>query len=376
MASLALRLDVLEWAARQAGESFDSVARSIAPKGRSLDSVLNGSLTPAQVQKFAKRTRVPFGLLFLQSPPETIRPAIPDLRQAKQPDPLSLDFFEVLEDAERKQLWYKEHLLSNGAEPLAFVGSAKPTDRAQDVALLIRKEIGLIEADRTACKNQDDYFRLLSRRAEGAGIVVLKNRIVKSNTRRPLSPREFRGFAMADDIAPLVFVNGKDWEIAHVFTLLHEIAHIWVGQSGVSDLAYRQGNSGLEIFCNRVAAEVLVPEDEFLRHFDQTQDLSVLAKRFRVSHLVVARRALDLKRIGSAAYDGIAALSANAKPPSEDESGGDSYKSYPIRSGRKLTTALVQSALSGGTMIRDAASLLNIRPQTVMTLAQRLNASE
>ena len=375
MVDLTLNTEVLEWAARQVGQTLDTVARVVTKSEPSFEKVLGGRLTPSQAQKFSKETRVPFGLLFLSEPPGSIRQVIPDLRQAPNPLPLSADFFEVLEDAIRKQEWFKEHLEHGGTRKLPFVGSFNVSSSPQEVATDIRQKLNLSDLHRSECKDQDEYFRLLSSRAEQAGILVLKSGIVKSNTRRSLSPREFRGFAISDDIAPLVFINGRDWEIAHVFTLLHEIGHIWLGQSGVSDFAYKRAKGDIEIFCNRVASEVLVPEAEFLLKFRENTNLTVLAKHFRVSRLVVARRALDLKRIEKTDYDSIASVSAASDPPAKDSDGGNPYATYPIRNSRRLTSALVSSALSGETLLRDAAALLNVRPQTIITLSQKMKLS-
>ncbi len=377
MEDFALATEVLEWAAKQAGESFDAAARAIAKGDASFKKVLNGHLTPSQAIKYAKRTRVPFGVLFLKHPPETIRQNIPDLRQATNAIPLSLDFFEVLEDATRKQEWFKEYLLNGGARPLDFVGSFDQSDSPLEVAKDIRQKLQISTEERQDCSDQNQYFRMLSLKAEDAGILVLKSGIVKSNTSKGLSPREFRGFALSDPIAPLVFVNGKDWEVAFVFTLLHEISHIWIGQSGVSDFPYKENKLGIEAFCNKVAAEVLVPEAEFNKKFFESSDLGQLAKYFKVSRLVIARRAYDLKKITKDQYSAIAQASANSKPPVDDgEGGGNPYATYPVRNSKRLTSALVGSAISGQTLLRDAATLLNIKTTTVISLSQKMKIND
>lgn len=331
---------------------------------------MQGQLTSPQAEKVAKLTGVPFGLLFLQKPPEIARPAIPDLRQTAEPSPLSRDFREVWEDALRKQQWYKDRLLELGATPLSFVGRfgdsalRKPEDIANDLVTVL----ALTPALRAVAKTADEYFSLIADRAEAVGVLVMKSGIVKSNTRRPLSVKEFRGFAIVDPLAPLVFVNGRDAMVASVFTLVHELAHIWLGQSGVSDLRSHL-LKGIERVCNQVAAEVLVPRAEFLRQWELGDDLGRLAKVFRVSRLVIARRALDLVKIDQAAYDAIArATLVNTRT----SSGGSPYRTIPTRNSKRLTAALVKSALAGETLLREAASLLSVRPETVMELGRRV----
>jgi Zn-dependent peptidase ImmA (M78 family) len=213
---------------------------------------------------------------------------------------------------------------------------------------------------------------LFSAKAESIGILVFKNGIVKSSTRRGLSVNEFRGFAIADPLVPVIFINGKDSEAAWIFTLAHEIAHIWLGESGVSDLPANQQKSGnnVEVFCNRVAAELLTPKAQFLAAWEQSTEykFDALSKVFKVSRLVIARRAFDLGKIDWPTYQVI----SDASNKQKTSDGGSPYRNYPLRNSKRLTRAIVSTAMSGGMMLREAASLLNVRPDTVMELSKRL----
>ena len=375
METLQISPNILRWAADQRGLSLDALV-DLLDKPAKHDCMCAGKFSIAEAEKLAKKTHIPFGYFFLDTPPVTAQRGIPDLRQLPNHEPLSIDFFDVLDDVLRKQQWYQEYLQEQGAQPLDFVGkypfSAKlPAER---VAADIQRTLGITDQERKQCKTTGDFFSLLSAKAESIGILVFKNGIVKNNTKRGLSVSEFRGFAIADPLAPVVFINGKDSEAAWIFTLAHEIAHIWLGESGVSDLPANQQKSGnkLEVYCNRVAAELLTPKIQFLDAWEQAAEpkLDVLSKAFKVSRLVIARRAFDLGKIDWPTYQTISDASAKQKLP--EGSKPSPYNSYPIRNSKRLTRAIVSTAMSGGMMLREAASLLNVRPDTVMELGKRL----
>lgn len=373
---LTLSTDVLDWAAEQVGETYEALVNGLAARPKDRERLLEGRLTIAQAQKVSATTGIPYGLLFLPVRPSALtRPALPDLRQV--PDArflrtLSREFQEAYEDALRKQQWYASHLSEVGAGPLPFVGKFTDNASAEAVARDIATALGMTADLRASAKTPEDYFRLLSARAEELGVLVMKSGIVKSNTHRPLSVEEFRGFAVADKMAPLVFVNGRDAEVAAVFTLIHELAHIWVGASGVSDLTIAtQEHGGVERLCNQVAAEALVPKSEFFDRWEGLDQLAAAARYFRVSNLVVARRALSFQKITKAEYLQIAARPVKK---AAEKSGGNPYATIPVRNSKLLTTTLVGSVMSGSTLIREAASLLNVRPDTVMELGRRGDA--
>jgi Zn-dependent peptidase ImmA (M78 family) len=373
METLQISPSILRWAADQRGLSIDALV-DLLEKPAKHDALAAGKFSIADAEKLAKKTHIPFGYFFLDFPPSVAQRTLPDLRQLPNHEPLSPDFFDVLDDVLRKQQWYLEYLQEQGAPNLEFVGkyAFKANLPAEQVAIDINHTLGITDGERSQCKTTSDFFNLLSEKTERIGILVFKNGIVKSNTKRGLSVSEFRGFAIADPLAPVIFINGKDSEAAWIFTLAHEIAHIWLGESGVSDLPANQQKSGnkLEVYCNRIAAELLTPKTVFLDAWEKAKEpkFETLSKAFKVSKLVIARRAFDLGKIDWATYQAISEASSKQKI----SGGGDSYKNYPIRNSKRLTRAIVSTAMSGGMMLREAASLLNVRPDTVMELSKRL----
>lgn len=362
---LALSRDVLNWAAERAGWSLQSFAESVAKRETDRRRIADGRLTVPQAEKLAKRARIPFGYLFLSEPPRIDRPTIPDLRQIQDAAPLSDDFYETIEDVFAKQDWFAEHLREQEVQPLPFVGKFSIDKRpsAATVAADIVNVLGLSDEDRRQSPDADSYFSRLSSKAEKKGILVIKSGFVKSNTRRTLSEKEFRGFALPHPLAPIVFVNGNDARVAAVFTLIHEIAHVWLGVGGVSDLSAKNPHP-IERLCNSIAANVLVPIESFFEIWGGPQDLERAAKHFRVSRLVIARRALDQKLVDQVFYDEVAESSRKIK-----RSGAPTADiTIPVRNGKRFTKTVLASAMSGETLLRDAATLLNIRADTVASL--------
>jgi len=214
-----------------------------------------------QAQELANKLHVPFGFLYLSRPPEE-KPLTIDLRtfRDEQHRDFSLDLRDVISDAKRKQEWYRDYLIEGGAEPLGFVGKYNVSSGVNTVAEDVSKTLQLSFSDRIGF-TKHQFLGVLTDKVEQAGVLVLRNGKVGANTHRTLDVQEFRGFALPDDMAPLVFVNAADFEAAQIFTLMHELAHLWLGAEGVSDwsLNDRDDHRGTELFCNQVAVEVLVP---------------------------------------------------------------------------------------------------------------------
>ena len=359
---------VLDWAASQVGSSLEEFAHRISKRRAS--RIVDGTLTSSEAIKFAKTSGVPLGYLFLEQPPPQRTLPVADFRTLPEAHPLGKDFFDVFDDIEYKQSWYREYLQSAGAERLPFVGKFKGrAPSPKTVATDMRQVVAMPEAATALLRSADDHFAMLASKCERAGVLVFKNSVVGNNTKRHLSVKEFRGFALADPLAPVIFVNGADAPAAWVFTLAHELAHVWMGDSGVSD-ANPAASNAQERFCNAVAAEFLVPATIFNdiwasgAGLDTSARIDRARRYFRVSTLVIARRALDLGLITSGAY---AAAYKNAVLHGKKQSkGGNFYRTLATRNSKRLSQRVASLAVSGSLSLGEAGRLLNTNPNNVV----------
>jgi Zn-dependent peptidase ImmA (M78 family) len=208
---------------------------------------------------------------------------------------------------------------------------------------------------------------------ERVGILVMRNGVVGNNTHRPLNPQEFRGFALYDPIAPLIFVNAADATVAQQFTLAHELAHIWLAQSALVDVDIFT-NKPLEQFCNQVAAEVLVPIVELQSEWRglDGEELQRLSRRFRVSRFVLLIRAFEGGLISRETLN--MHYRAERERPLHANSqtgGGNFYFTQRSRLGRPFGQAVIRSAQAGQTLMRDAYELLGVKKHdTFLRLAE------
>ncbi|MCY4224329.1 MAG: ImmA/IrrE family metallo-endopeptidase [Bacteroidetes bacterium] len=359
--------DLLYWALERAGVSADALSNKF-PK---LNEWLGGDLAPTlkQLEAFSNITHTAIGLLFLPQPPEEPLP-IPDFRtvpKARLSRP-SANLLDTIYLCQQRQAWYRDYQRMHGVEAVTFVGSASLTDDVPAVAAEIAKSIGFDLAERQQLPNWSEALRHLISQVEQAGILVMVSGVVGGNTHRPLNVKEFRGFALADPVAPLIFINGKDFKAAQMFTLAHELAHLWLGKSGISDTqTATQPDEQTEQWCNAVAVELLVPLKQLRPIYNPEKELSeelqYLARWFKVSTLVIVRRLFDLGVLDQktlwATYqselDRVSTISAR------ESSGGNFYNTLSARIGKRFLKALVACTLEGQTQFTDAFRMLGIK---------------
>lgn len=363
--------DLFRWACLRSGHEPDVYFEQFGK----LEAWIQGESAPTlkQLESFARATHTPLGFFFLAGPPEEKVP-IPDFRAGTgQPVPRpSPDLLDTVYLCQQRQEWFVEHARATGQAPVKFVGSAHVSDEVVETATRIRETLGFTLDARRRCSTWTDALRQFIDLADAAGILVMCSGVVGSNNTRQLDPAEFRGFAIADELAPVIFINGADTKAAQMFTLAHELAHIWSRQSGVSNPeVVRSSTNKVERWCNEVAAELLVPlsvlKDVLDRNADAHGEMERLARLFKVSTLVVLRRLHDAGRLSEdemwehyrSELERLMALPRT--------SGGNFYLTQPVRVSKRFARALVASTLEGNTLYRDAFKMLGVSKASTFT---------
>lgn len=377
MSKVAVKYDLITWARERSGLRTDALVKKF-PKFREWE---RGEAQPTlrQLEALAKTTATPLGYFFLSNPPEEQLP-IPDFRtvpgaQARRPSPNLLDTIQTMQ---QRQGWMRDFLIEEGEPPLAFIGSVNLQDDFDAVASRVRETLSLSANWAYDRRTWTDALTTLRGAIEEVGILVMISGIVGNNTRRKLDVNEFRGFILVDEYCPLIFVNGADAKAAHMFTLAHELAHLWLGRGGVINFDNLQPvNHEVEIFCNRVAAEFLVPA-EFMRQVwteaEQVEEpFQFLARHFKVSPLVAARRALDLSLIPRQEFFSFyREYQEDERRQKRKSSGGDFYATQGLRIGERFASAVVRAVKEGRLLYRDAYRLTGLHGKTFDRYAESL----
>lgn len=358
---------VLTWAIERSGQSRESIAAHLRIKLEDLKRWESGAAPQfSKAERLASYLRVPFGVLFLSEPPD-MSVKLPDMRRLPVSYKQSPDFIELVYDAMIRQDWYRDWMKAEDEAPLPFVAKFSIKSSTKTVAADIRKALGMGPALRQSVKRQTQYMTALSDAAESLGVLVMRSGYVKNFNLRPVSVSEFQGFALADPLAPVVFVNANDYDTAQVFTLIHELVHIWIGQTGISKPSEGVSNTNaIETFCNQTTAEVLVPEAEFRSAWNtDTGDARVgrLARRYFVSRLVIVNRAFELDLITKTEQrrlkKGLVFPIVNEVEKSK-KPGGNFYATAAIRAGHRLTDRVITQVVRGTLVLRDAGRLLGM----------------
>ena len=369
---------IFEWALNYSGEG-----NAISIKFPKLNKWINKDDFPTvrQLEKFSKATNVPFGYFFLDKPP-VVSLSIPFFRTLSEEQPLSFspELIDTVRIIEQRQEWLKEYLIKNGLEPLSFVGSEKHSTNYKTIADKIRTVLGINEKWASKLPNWESALSFLIDKTENVNINVIRNGVVGNNTHRKLDYMEFRGLVIVDDFAPFLFINGTDFKSAQMFTLAHELAHIWIGSSAIFDLRQLQpADNKTEKLCDKIAAEFLVPETQLIEEWQKVKHtenpFQIIARSFKVSEIVIARRVLDLglitKTVFFEFYDEYISKIPKSK---KKDSGGDFYNTQRFRIGKRFANNVITAAKEGSLLYRDAYKLTGLTAKTFQKFESKLRA--
>lgn len=352
---------VLEWAIKRAGVSAESIHKKA-------EQWVSGKARPTfkQAVDLAKTLQIPFGYLWLKEPPRE-QEIIPDLRTigngglAQMP----LELKTAVNDVKQKQEWFKEYAKTNGILKCEAIGRFKSSDDTQEIADDVTARLEIQDLVGSGC-DKDRMLKNLIEKIEKLGILVMRNSILRGNTKKKLNLDTFRGFAIFDEFAPLIFINTNDSKAGQIFTLMHEVAHLWIGQGGISDLDIQNHNE-IELICNEIAAKILMPKTKIqkaFREFNDDMRLERIADRFSVSTLAVLNRLRSLSLLAPRRYQELydAELGRLSRIPKTRPSGAPPPEvMVRVRNGYLFTFAVTSSVLSGDETYTNGASLLGFK---------------
>ena len=365
---MAIRISVknkmYDWAIKRSQVDEVSLHRSF-PK---LKEWKEGKSKPTlkQLEKFAKRIYLSVGTLLMPEPLEESLP-LSDFRtvDSKAIEIPSANLLDTLHMCRERQSWYRDFAMAENLPQASFVGSFTTKNNIVESAKTIREAIGF---DFNSSLGLGKALTEFKDKIQNLGILVMISGVVGNNTHRPLEVKEFRGFTLSDTQAPLIFINSNDSKHAQMFSLAHEVAHLWLGNSALSNgYSMKSTKYEEEAWCNKVAAEFLVPLEIFRSELRQAesvnQTLERLSKRFKVSTLVILIRLLDAGKINQQGFEKMWSSETERlkNVTKENGPGGNFYNTADYRLSQNFIRSLMVYTLEGHTLYRDAFRLLGIK---------------
>lgn len=365
---------VLKWARESARMTLETASSKVSVSEVKLNEWEEGISQPTvrQAEVLAKAYRRPFALFFLPEIPRDFQP-LQDFRR-KNSKPLGTGSIFIVREIQQKQAWISEVYQENKEAPLSFVGKFNLQSDRVEVANDILKTLQIDPSKYT----KDNPIKEWINKAEAKGIFISRTSFIHAKLK--LDSDELQGFTIADKFAPFVFVNSEDWNAPQLFTLVHELVHIWIAASGISneigpEIRHKDKFHPVELFCNEVAGNALMPQSIMnaipKTAFESGNNLLKQARSLGVSSFAFLVRALNLNLISLDRYrklksDADAGFNTFLKREEEkalkqkQKKGGPDYYLLLVNKNSHLFTHVVMDAFRGGAIEpTQASSLLN-----------------
>jgi len=360
-----VNVNMLTWAIARAGYEL----QAFTEKFPNVQRWLEGEKKPTvkQLEDFSKKVYLPFGYLFLPEPPSEHLP-IPFFRSDSiQANNLNINVYDTILLMQQRQDWLREYLKENDFEKLNFVGKYSGKTDVKAIVTDIRNTLNFPENWASQFKTWQEAQDHLVLHIEDKGIITVFNGVVENNGFRKIPVDECRGFVLVDEIAPFMFINNSDWKSAQMFTIVHELAHIWTGYSAGFDFRKLQpADVPIEILCDKVAAEFLVPENSFNEVWRNNPSISYASRYFKVSEIVIARRALDTGKLTRSQFFAFYEEYSKREFAKKElqSSGGDFYATTKKRLSLTFASHINNAVKSGNLLHRDAYKLTSLKGDT------------
>lgn len=379
--------DIMRWAREGAGLDLVEAARKLHLGGSHgvdgadrLEAIELGYEHPSRslLVRMARVYRQPLLVFYLAAPPRAGGRG-QDFRTLPVDDDSTE---EVVLDVLLRDVMARQEIIraaieeEDEPEPLAFVCSVTMEVGVERLVGNFRDTLGLSLAEFRAQRAADDAFRLLRERVESSGVFVMFASNLGSH-HTTLAVDRFRGFALADPIAPFIVINDQDSRAAWSFTLLHELAHVWLGYTGVSG---GQPERAVERFCNEVASEFLLPARELEEFGSAAQASSAelverigeFARGRKVSRTMLAYRLHRTGLISAGQWSHLAALFRRAwverretereAARARDDNGPGYYTIRRQRIGEGLLRTTGRLLAAGALTSTKAGKVLGVKP--------------
>ncbi len=360
--------NMLTWAVARAGYDLAEFSEKVP----NLKKWLKGEKNPTvkQLEAFSKKVHLPFGYLFLSEPPKEKLP-IPFFRTNNQQNQdVSINVYDTILLMQQRQDWLSNYLHDNDFERLEFVGSFNKVFDVIKIVNDIRRTLALTESWASEYATWEVALNKLVERIEDAGIITVFNGIVENNVYRKIPVDECRGFVLVDDFAPFMFINNADSKAAQMFTIVHELAHIWTGHSAGFDFRKLQpADDPIEVLCDKIAADFLVPEIAFNAFWANHPVIKRASRHFKVSEVVIARRALDTGKITKKEFFEFYNEYKNREYVKKESlpSGGNFYATTRKRLSPTFAAHINNAVNTGQLLHRDAYKLTSLKGDTFKT---------